>query len=473
MALLEEKKRRRERNRLTTFSPYEWQRKFYGAGPENPQRLLMAANRVGKTFSEAQEFAYHATGLYPDDWPGIRFAFAPKMWALGVTGEQIRDVIQTELLGDVPGGDKWGTGAIPADCIIEESIIRSPQTRGLVKDIKIRHISGAESEVSFKAYSQGQKVLMGSSVDFIWIDEEPDDEEIYPQCVTRTATGNRGEGGYVVLTFTPENGYTELIRQFTEELKAGQFLMNVTWDDAPHLNEEVKAQILAAIPEYQRDMRSKGIPILGSGVIYPISDEAISCEPFECPDHFFVINGMDFGWDHPQAHVQLWIDRDQDITYVARAWRKSERDADQAWNAVKKWAKGVPVAWPHDGLQHEKGGGEQLKAQYAEAGFTMLPDHATWAEGGNAVEPGLWALLQEMRDGKFKVFSTLTEWFEEKRMYHRDKNGRVVKVRDDLLSATRYAAMMRREALPMRMIKDWNLKIHNRAQVAPDFDPYD
>jgi hypothetical protein len=50
-----------------------------------------------------------------------------------------------------------------------------------------------------------------------------------------------------------------------------------------------------------------------------------------------------------------------------------------------------------------------------------------------------------MQAGRFKVMSHLVEWFEEKRTYHR-KDGIIVKKRDDLMSATRVAYMMRRHA---------------------------
>jgi len=461
-------------NVLADFVPYDWQETFYAAGKKNKQRLLMAANRVGKTFSEAREFAFHATGEYPDWWDGIRFAHAPRMWALGVSFEQIRDVIQKELIGDMLDGEDFGKGAIPLKSIKMDSIIRAPSTRGLVKEFKVWHEpSNSYSSISFKAYEQGQHVLMGQGIDFIWIDEEPRDQAIYPQCVIRTATGDQGRGGYVVLTFTPENGRTPLVSHFLDDIKAGQYIQNVTWDDAPHLSEEVKEQLLGAIPEYQRDMRSKGIPILGSGVIFPVSDEDIKVEPFECPDHFFVLDGMDFGWDHPQAHIQLWLDMDEGITYLVHAWRKSERDAGQAWTAVKAWAKDVPSAWPHDGLQHEKGGGEQLRNDYKTAGFDMIETHATHVEGGISVESGLWQMLQDMRDGKFKVFSTCREFFEEKLLYHRDDRGRVVKEKDDVICAARYANMMKRYAVPMGSVK--KLRENTGFGSAPalvDFNPY-
>jgi hypothetical protein len=39
----------------------------------------------------------------------------------------------------------------------------------------------------------------------------------------------------------------------------------------------------------------------------------------------------------------------------------------------------------------------------------------------------------------------LLDWFEEFRLYHR-KDGKVVKIGDDLISATRYGVMMLRYA---------------------------
>ena len=56
------------------------------------------------------------------------------------------------------------------------------------------------------------------------------------------------------------------------------------------------------------------------------------------------------------------------------------------------------------------------------------------------------AMLQKVEAKKFKVFNTLGDWFEEFRMYHR-KDGKVVPLRDDLMSATRYAFQSQRFAV--------------------------
>ncbi|MBX6950956.1 DNA packaging protein, partial [Providencia rettgeri] len=163
--------------------------------------------------------------------------------------------------------------------------------------------------------------------------------------------------------------------------------------------------------------------------------------------HYFVIDGMDFGWDHPQAHVQLAWDTENETFYLTRAYKARQVSPAEAFSGVKQWAENVPTAWPNDGLQTEKGSGLQQKSYYEEAGFNMLLDPAQWEDGSRSVEPGLFEIYDLMRRGKFKVFSGLRDFFEEYNFYHRDEKGKIVKVRDDILDAVRYAYMMRRYAI--------------------------
>lgn len=466
VALLEEKKRRKEQQRfkLQFESLYEWQRKFMRATADHRACMLMAANRVGKTMTGLTIDAAHVLGDYPDDWDGHKFDRAPMCWLLGFSMEKTRDLLQTPLFGRLESG-KWSGGLIPADRIVDW--ISSPGTSRAMREVRVKHSSGKTSTVQFWSYSQGQHALMGDSVDWYHIDEEPEDKEIYPQVLTRTATGDKGLGGRGILTFTPENGRTELVVQFMDEPEPGQYMQRATWDDAPHLTEETRSLLLGMYPAWQREMRTKGMPLLGTGLIFDFGDDDIKCQPFECPEHFFVINGMDFGWDHPQAHVQLWIDQEADVVYVAQAWKQSRVTPIVAWNSVRGWAKHVPTAWPPDGLQSEKSSGEQQKAAYVDAGWEMLPIHATWPDGGVGVEAGIVELYERMTTGRFKVFSHLAPWFEEKMNYHRDENGKIVKVADDMISATRYAYMMRRFAR-----QKFYCKPQENAGFLSDYDPF-
>jgi phage terminase large subunit-like protein len=454
-ALLEEQIRRNNNNKLKQrYSRlYAWQKRFIAATSQYRACALMAANQVGKSELGRIIDAIHLTGEYPDDWQGERFDFPPLWWLLGYSGEKTRDLLQHHIFGRLENQQLSG-GLIPKDRIV--GYLSMQGTTGACREVRVKHKSGGISTCQIWSYSQGQHAIMGDVIDGYHIDEEPEDQEIVPQVMTRTLNGNRGKGGFGIITFTPENGKTELVTRFMDEPTSGMYLQTATWDDAPHLSESAKTDILAMYPAYQRDMRSKGVPLMGAGLIFEHDQKDITCPRFNIPGHFWLINGMDFGWDHPQAHVQLAIDPDSAVIYVTQAWKKSKKQPWEAWQAVKSWAKDIPTAWPSDGNQHKQQLGKQdavqQKALYEDAGWTMLDEQAAWPDGGNGVETGLVQLNNLMKIGKFKIFSDLWEVVEEVREYHRKplkatpSISAIVKVKDDLIDAIRYAFMCARHA---------------------------
>lgn len=404
-------------------------------------------HNCGKSRTGCVMDAYHLTGDYPEDWEGHKFKFPPMCWLLGYSGEKTRDLLQSKLFGRF-SGTKWEGGLVSADKILDHRAMTG--TSGAMREIRVKHKNGT-SICQFWSYSQGQHALMGDVVDWYHIDEEPKDQQIYPQVITRTLNGDQGRGGRGILTFTPENGRTELVCSFMDHPSPSKYLQTATWDDAPHMSEEAKEAILSQYPTYQRDMRSRGIPLMGAGLIFEHDEKAIRCDPFEIPEHWLLINGLDFGWDHPQAHIQMAWDMGADTFYIIHAFKQSKIQPHEAWHVVKPWAEDVPTAWPADGLQTEKGSAKQQKDYYEEAGFEMLSEHATWEEGGVGVEAGLMEMNNLFKTGRLKVFSHLKEVFEELRQYHRvsKANGKseIVQIKEDLICAIRYAYMMRRHAM--------------------------
>jgi hypothetical protein len=136
-------------------------------------------------------------------------------------------------------------------------------------------------------------------------------------------------------------------------------------------------------------------------------------------------------------------DRDADVIYVLHTVKMAGGTPLNHAAAMKAVAANVPVAWPHDGAAREHGSGEPLAALYKAQGLRMLQEHATHASGGYSTEGGILEMLSRMRDGRFKVSAHLADWFDEFRGYHR-KDGLIVKINDDLMSATRIATMPRR-----------------------------
>ena len=443
-------------NKIDQYDPYPYQQDFHKTGANNNQRLLMAANRIGKSYCGAAEMSYHLTGMYPDWWQGRRFKQPITAWAGGVSNETTRDIVQAELLGSPDDPEAFGSGAVPEKYIIKTE--RKPGVPNAKSVALIRHISGGNSSLHFKAYEMGVDKWQGRSVDVVWLDEEPS-RELYSQAVTRTLDRR----GMVYMTFTPEQGMTETVASFINRIQKGQSLSNATWDDASekiksmkgqdgHLSEDVMKQILSAYAPHEREMRRYGRPTIGSGLIFPVNEEDLMTDPIVIEEHWPRVAAIDFGWDHPTAVVWCAIDQEEDTFYIYDCYRASKASPSVHASIIKQRPSFIPIVYPHDGNRRDSMGNPGLAEQYRGHGCNFTLDHfhnppgLGQTKGSNSVEEGLMAMLQSMEAGKFKVFSTLPDWFEEYRMYHR-KDNKVVAIRDDLMSATRYAFQSQRHAI--------------------------
>ncbi|MGX5827739.1 phage terminase large subunit family protein [Mesorhizobium sp. 43Arga] len=194
----------------------------------------------------------------------------------------------------------------------------------------------------------------------------------------------------------------------------------MTIDDAAHYSPEERAAIVEAYPEHEREARALGIPVLGSGRIFPVAEALIACEPFRLPRYWPRIGALDFGWDHPSAAVELAWDTEADVVYVTKAARASQQTPAMQTLTLKPWGEWLPFAWPRDGRRETlEGAGVALAKQYSAHGLNMLSRHAQFADGSVSVEAGLMEMLDRMQSSRFKVFSTLADWWEEFRLFRR------------------------------------------------------
>ncbi len=405
---------------------------------------MLAGNQLGKTLAGAAEAAIHLTGRYPEWWQGRTFDRPIRALAGSESSELTRDGVQRLLVGNPRDESAFGTGFIPRDALHDWS--RRSGVPDALDGTVVRHGGGADvqagfSTINFKSYDQGRSKWQADSLDAVWFDEEPP-LDVYSEGLTRVSATR----GIVFCTFTPLLGMSDVVRRFLMEPSADRICVTMTIDDALHYTKEERDRIVAGYPAHEREARAKGIPTLGSGRIFPVADDVVSTPTRTFPREFAKIRGVDFGYDHPFAAVEVVHDRDADVIYVTKAYRQRESTPVLHAATIRAWGdEWAPIAWPHDGLQHDKGSGDQLAAQYRGQHLNMLHERATFEDGTNGVEAGLMAMLDRMHTGRFKVFDHLNEWFEEFRLYHR-KDGKVVKEMDDLMSATRYAIMMLRYA---------------------------
>jgi len=446
--ILEETKRLEAERKIEFYKPYPKQKLFHDLGRTKRERAIRAANQIGKTLAAGCETTYHLTGEYPAWWQGKRFERPTRGIAGSKTGELTRKGVQRILVGEPTDEKQWGTGTIPKDCLLTWS--RKAGVPDALDSIVVKHISGGQSVLYFNSYDQGREKWQAETVDFVWFDEEPP-EDIYFEGITRT---NRVLGP-VYLTLTPLLGMSKVVARFMAEESEDRAEVNIVLDDATFYTPEERKRIADSYPEHERDCRTKGIPIMGSGLVFPIAEEEIKVKAFPIPPHWAQIGGLDFGYDHPTAATKLAWDRDTDTIYVTAAYKRRGADikmdsptATHA-SALKPWGDWLPWAWPHDGGKHDPGSGKALANQYREHGLNMLVESNnlsfTFPNGTTGVEAGVLEMLDRMQTGRWKVFEHLIGYFEEMRMYHR-KDGRIVLLFDDLISSSRYALMCLRFA---------------------------
>jgi phage terminase large subunit-like protein len=361
------KAQRRAESKLAHYQPYPKQLEFHSLGATKRERLLVAGNQTGKSLAAAMELAMHVTGNYPAWWTGFRFDRAIRAWACGETSEVMRETTQRLLLGE-PG--QYGTGCIPKAALVE--VVPARGLADLADMIRVRHVSGEISVISIKAYSQGRERFVGATIDYLSLDEEPEDN-IFTEALTRTNVTQ----GPSVLTFTPLKGLSTVVKRYLLEPSPDRAVVTMTLDDALHYNAAQRAKIIASYPEHERDTRTKGIPAMGEGRVFAVDEDKLLVDPFECPKHWIRIGGIDFGWTHYAAFVEMWWDRDLDVLYLVRTLRVREQTPLQHVEAVRHWK--LKWSWPHDGRQATlAGAGLPLMRQYKDGGLDMMGEHATF-----------------------------------------------------------------------------------------------
>lgn len=419
-----------------TRSGYVKHLEFFENGTKYRQRALIAANRVGKSYAGCYELTLHLTGLYPDWWNGRRFEHPIDAWVVGSTSDVVRDTTQAELLG--PTKVKLGTGMIPMSCIIPNSAV---YTAHRADTISVKHVSGGNSTLGFKSDSAGIESFMGTSRHVILCDEEIS-LPVYLECLMRTTTVD----GMIMCTFTPLKGLTELILSFLQggdpqTPMPGIGITTIDWDQAPHLSEATKKEMLAALPPHQRLARSQGVPQIGSGAVFQIDPGDYVVQPFEIPSHWERVAGLDVGW---KTTACVWgaIDPNDNKLYIYSEYYAGEKEPSIHATNIRTRGESIPINIDTAARGRSQADGSNLFDMYRNLGLNVI-------NAIKCVETGIYTCYEGMIGDRIKVFSNCSNMLSELKTYRRDDKGSIVKKNDHAMDAFRYLIMGKDKSKPL------------------------
>lgn len=408
---------------------------FLNASAKHGQLALIGANRSGKSFTTKYAVAMHATGKYPHWYKGRRFLNPINVWVVGKSSQSVRDILQHGLLGDLVDP---GTGMIPKEDI--GKIYRRAGTSDAVETVLIKHVSGGWSKITFKSYEQGWEAFHGTYMHLIVLDEEPRDQKIYTECITRTA--NDVNPGIVMCSFTPLFGLSEIVLSFmpfgklpeggTTPEHPDMFAVQVSWaDQLPHLPKSEQDRLIGQYSDFERAARTAGDPGMSAGRIYTTSESEIKVEPFPIPSHWLKVYGMDFG-KNVTAVVWGALDPDTDILYLYSEYYGQNKPLAVNASSIRQRSEGIIGV-----IDPAAVGGNPIDCN-SYIDLYRLEGLDLELAGRNLVETGISSNIHRIETGRLKVFSTLVHFFNEYNTYSKDEDGRIIKKNDHLMDAWRY-----------------------------------
>lgn len=324
LALIEKelKKRRESERAINEYNKTKRHKKqlaFHKCKKRN--RWVFGGNRSGKTECGAVECLWILRGIHPYR-KNRRDAFG---WAVSLSTQVQRDVAQSKILKYLP--KSW----------ISEIIMltgrRDSPSCGVIDQIKIKNVFGGISTLGFKSCDQGREKFQGSSLDFVWFDEEPP-RDVYEECLMRVMD-RRGD---IFGTMTPLKGKTFIYNEIYLNRKKNPEIWHefMTWEDNPYLSKKEAKLLESSLDNNVLDARKYGRFSDGDGLVYPEFDESVHViKPFKIPPEWQDKISIDPGLNNPLSAHWYCVDWDGNIYVVAEHFAAG-KDVDFHASAIKE-----------------------------------------------------------------------------------------------------------------------------------------
>ena len=406
-------------------------------------RWVFGGNRSGKTECGAVECVYMARGIHPyrENRKQVQG------WVVSLSAQVQRDVAQKKILRYLR--KDW----------IEEIVMlsgrRDSPEDGIIDFIRVRNVLGGSSVIGFKSCDQGREKFQGTSLDFVWFDEEPP-EDVYRECRMRVMD-RRGD---VFGTMTPLKGRTFVYNEIFLNRNADPEVWYefVEWSDNPYLDKEEIALLEKSMDERTLQSRRYGkFATASEGLVYPEFDENVHViPPFSVPNEWQDIISIDPGLNNPLSAHWYAVDFDDNV-YVVYEHYEAGKDIDYHADCIKAICD--KLSWKRDtrgrinalidsaAKQRTLSGVKSVVELFYERGILVNPD----------VEKDLFSGIARVKSylnrnnglPNIYIFNTCVHLISELKGYFWGSGDTPKKVDDHSLDEMRYYLMTRPKKAPI------------------------
>lgn len=274
---------------------------------DKKNRWVFGGNRTGKTECGAVESIWLCRGEHPFK----KMEKACDGWVVSLSRQVQRDVAQSKILSYLK--PEW-----IQDVVMSEGR-KDSLSGGIIDYILIKNVFGGVSKLGFKSCDQGREKFQGTSLDFVWFDEEPP-YDIYIECKMRVID----RCGQIFGTMTPLKGLTWVYDEIYVNEKSDPDIWHtfMTWQDNPFLASEEIQKLYECMSKDELESRCYGKFVGHSGGVYNEFDENLHViEPFAVPYEWYDNISIDPGLNNPLSAHWYAVDFDGNVYVIAEHYQ--------------------------------------------------------------------------------------------------------------------------------------------------------
>ena len=296
---------------------------------QKKNRWVFGGNRSGKTECGAVETVWLARGIHPYRKNKKDIS----CWVVSLTSQVQRDVAQEKILSYI--NPYW------IKDVVMTSGSKDNLKAGVIDTLYIKNVFGGVSKIGFKSCDQGREKFQGTSLDFVWFDEEPP-YDIYLEAKMRVID----RCGEIFGTMTPLKGLTWVYDVIYQNCNNDNnvWSIHMQWDDNPYLSKDEINSLSRSMSEDELNARKYGRFSSFGGMVYNNFDENINViDPFDVPTDWYDNISIDPGLHNPLSAHWYACDYDGNV-YVIAEWYKANVDIETHAKAIHDISN--KLSWP-------------------------------------------------------------------------------------------------------------------------------